>query len=124
MDASVLIALLSPTDAHAEVAVDMVLAHEQVLAHRITLAETLVRPARRGQARAVMDLLRGLAVTCSAADDEESLVLADIRARTSLRMPDCCVLQAAHTHDCPVATFDRTLASAALDLGIPVLSAV
>lgn len=46
---------------------------------------------------------------------------ATLRATTSLRLPDCCVLDTALTSAVPLATFDAALAQAARRLGVTVL---
>ena len=46
--------------------------------------------------------------------------LATLRARTGLRLPDCCVLLAAESERAAIATFDEQLASTATGLGLEV----
>lgn len=123
LDASVLIALIGPLDAHHADARRLVRMGAQsgpLLAHRITLAESAVGAARSGRA----DLLRtsysrlGIAVVDS--DDEEPWRLAQLRADTALSMPDCCVLDAAIRHRAGLGTFDQRLAAVAAGYGVRV----
>ena len=51
---------------------------------------------------------------------EQPLTLAKLRAGTSLRLPDCCVLAAAMETGAALATFDATLAKVAAEHGITV----
>ncbi|MGH9122899.1 MAG: PIN domain-containing protein [Acidimicrobiales bacterium] len=47
--------------------------------------------------------------------------MAELRASTGLKLPDCCVLDVAIHHQASLATFDTTLASAARHRGVAVL---
>jgi predicted nucleic acid-binding protein len=49
--------------------------------------------------------------------------LAELRVRTGLKLPDCCVLDVALQHRAAVATFDDRLARVARDLGLDVVGA-
>lgn len=51
---------------------------------------------------------------------EQPLALAKLRASTSLKLPDCCVLVAAIETGATLATFDATLAKAASEHGVTV----
>ena len=120
LDASVLIAHLDERDAQHERAVERLLELvEQPLAcSTITLAEVLVGPARHGRlevAREAIDEIGVVEITL-AADAPERLAL--LRAETSLKLPDCCVLMAAQdARAARVLTFDDRLARAAMQLG-------
>ncbi len=65
--------------------------------------------------------LGALGVQPASRDDGEPLRLATLRVSTGLRLPDCCVLDAAQTNAARLATFDAALGKAARRLGIPVL---
>jgi predicted nucleic acid-binding protein len=120
LDASVLIAHLDERDAQHERAVERLLELvEQPLAcSTITLAEVLVGPARHGRlevAREAIDAIGVVEITL-AADAPERLAL--LRAQTSLKLPDCCVLMAAQdARAARVLTFDDRLPRAAMHLG-------
>jgi predicted nucleic acid-binding protein len=120
LDASVLIAHLDERDAQHERAVERLLELvEQPLAcGTITLAEVLVGPAQHGRlevAREAIDEISVIEIT-PAADAAERLAL--LRAETSLKLPDCCVLLAAQdARAAGVLTFDDRLARAAMHLG-------
>lgn len=120
LDASVLIALLDVSDEHHEQAVRL-LAHAEdpeLGASVITLAELMVSPARNGrleEARAAIDRLGIRAITPSLESPQR---LADLRAKTRLKMRDCCVLDAAEQSNGSVATFDQSLAKTARELGL------
>ncbi len=122
LDASVLIAHLNPADGHHEAATDILLRGEpgQMLVHTVTLAEVLVGGVRTGQGASMLADLRATGVTVAPQDDGESLRLAEARARTGLKMPDCCVLDVAIHHQASLATFDEALAAAARRRGVAV----
>lgn len=113
LDAAVLIAFLDEGDAHHEAAVAVLAAAaeaEQDLGIRtINLAEVLVVPARDGWLRDATDALARLGVVEIAPSEGSAVVLAHLQARTRLKMPDCCVLEAAMAHQGQVATFDVAL---------------
>ena len=86
----------------------------------ITLAEVLVGPARAGrigQAAVALDQLRVCPV---ALPQDAPFRLATLRAATTLKMPDCCVLLAADQVADAIATFDDRLATAAREHGLAV----
>jgi predicted nucleic acid-binding protein len=109
VDASVLIAFLDPNDAHHSVAVQILEdASPPLLVHPITAAEVLVAPVRNDVADAVWADLMAIGVEI---DDTpiDPLLLARLRVKTGCKMPDCCVLATAATHNTAVATFDAQL---------------
>lgn len=121
LDASVLIAYLDADDAHHGAA-QVLLAEaieEECGANPLTLAEVLVVPARLGRLEAAQLVLDELEVSELAFPPDTAVRLAQLRAETGLRMPDCCVLLSAETTAATeataatVATFDDRLAAAA-----------
>lgn len=120
LDASVLIGFLDSADVHHARARELLLAHadELLAASAVTLAEVLVGPVRLGRSTQVLEALRELEIASVPLADAE-LDLAELRASTGLRMPDCCVLLAARTLGGPVATFDADLHDAAAQIGVP-----
>ena len=122
LDASVLIAHLNPADAHHVDATGILLIAPpgSLLVHSMTLAEVLVGGARIGRgAQMQADLLAtGIQITPHVQD--EPLRLAELRAKTGLKLPDCCVLDAAISNGASLATFDQALAAAAVRHGISV----
>jgi predicted nucleic acid-binding protein len=120
LDANVLIAHLDERDAQHERAVERLLelAEQPLACSTITLAEVLVGPARHGRldvARAAIAEIGVIEITL-AVDAAERL--ASLRAETSLKLPDCCVLIAAQDATAAgVLTFDDRLARAAMQLG-------
>lgn len=122
LDASVLIAHLNPTDQHHQAATAILLAGTpgQMLVHTVTMAEVLVGGVRIGQGAAMLDDLQAAGITVAPHDDGEPLRLAELRATTGLKLPDCCVLDIAIHHQAHLATFDNALAAAARQRGVPV----
>lgn len=120
LDASVLIAHLDGGDRHHADARSLLEANSQepLGASPITLAETLVSPARAGRLADADTALQRLGVDELALSNNAPRRLAQLRTDTGLKMPDCCVLLAAQDHDARVASFDTGLLKAARKLGL------
>jgi len=109
VDASVLIAYLDRADAHHARAVELLAdAEPPLLVHPITLAEVLMAPTRAGSADRAWTVLQTIGVKVHDRP-VDPLQLAERRVESGLRLPDCCVLQAAADARCRVATFDERL---------------
>ncbi|GAA5152190.1 hypothetical protein GCM10023321_20480 [Pseudonocardia eucalypti] len=127
LDAAVVIAYLEGSDdAHHAAAVAVVDAHigdETLGVSALNLAELLVRPVRRGNSEHALNLVLGnLDVTIVPILGSDALRLAEIRASTGLKLPDCCVLLAAErTGAGAIVTFDDRLRDAARGHGLIVL---
>jgi predicted nucleic acid-binding protein len=124
LDASVMIAVLDPLDAHFESARRLFVANttERLAAHRLTVAESLVLATRVKRGPAAASALAALGVGYFDEPDDP-MTLAELRATTGLRMPDCCVLHAALRERAKLATFDARLAAAASSVGVPLVTA-
>lgn len=123
LDASALIAHLDGHDTHHDRVEALLLEHDDAAlsASVVTLAETLVGPARAGLLERAQSALATLAVQPIGLDLVASAELARIRAETGLRMPDCCVLHAAEAVGAElVVTFDDRLARALAARGLGV----
>jgi predicted nucleic acid-binding protein len=120
LDASVLIAHFRRSDAHHEAATALLqAAGDQPLgASTVTLAEFLVGPTKTGMLDDAMRGLERLGIRELPLSDGAAVALAELRAQTGLKLPDCCVLHAARSADGSVATFDEQLAAAAATLGL------
>lgn len=120
LDASVLIAHLDADDAHHDRATGLLLglADESLCMSALTLAEVLAGPARTGSLERAEAAIREIGVVAVPIEAEAATRLAQLRAETQLRMPDCCVLLAAETADACIATFDDRLAAAAQAAGV------
>lgn len=120
LDASVVIAFLA-ADSHGPAARAFFAQtlDDDLRMNELTLAETLVGPARAGRTDVALAHLRRLRIGTVSLTDP--VTLARLRADTSLRMPDAVVLHCALTHGAALATFDRTLAARAAELGVVVL---
>lgn len=123
LDASVLIAHLSPIDSHHAAATTILLdaTPGSALVHTITMAEVLVGGVRVGRGAALRDDLRAAGVDVAPHDVDEPLRPAELRSSTGLKLPDCCALDVAVHYEGSLATFDAALASAARHRGVAVL---
>jgi len=119
LDAGVVIAVLSPGDAHHDRARRLLAEHPgPFLMHSLTVAETLIAAARVGREAELWGALRGLGVDVAQTPSDEPLVLARLRATHALKMPDTCVLAAAVHARAPVATFDARLGAVAESMSL------
>jgi predicted nucleic acid-binding protein len=120
LDASVLIGHLDNNDPHHSRAVSLLEAtNGQLLgASTITLAETLVAPARAGRLADAQAALSRLGVRELVLGDEASSRLARLRADLGVKLPDCCVLLVAQEHSGVVASFDTGVIKASRKLGL------
>jgi predicted nucleic acid-binding protein len=111
LDASVLIAHFYAKDAHHERADRLLaeVARNELAASPLTLAEVLVGPIRTGLLGQAQAALRKLGVRSVSLPDDAHVRLAELRATTNLRLPDCCVLLAAEQEGAALATFDERL---------------
>lgn len=123
LDASVLIAYLDSEDnQHARA--ETLLAQEiddDFAANTVTLAEVLVMPARQQRLDAAREALEDLSVNELTFPAGSAVKLADLRASTNLKMPDCCVLLAAENVQARVASFDDRLRTAAASRNLVVV---
>ena len=123
LDASVLIAYLDGEDDHhaaAEALLTQAI-EDDLAANSLTLAEVLVVPARDGRLDLVLAALRELEIQELPFPADTAVRLAQLRATTGLKMPDCCVLLAAEDAAASVASFDERLAQTAEKRDLPVL---
>ena len=123
LDASVLIAYLDSDDNH-HVAAEALLVgaiDDDLGANPLTLAEVLVVPARDGRLESAHTVLRELEVDELPFPRDTAVRLAQLRASTGLKMPDCCVLLAAEDAGAAVASFDDRLARTAEDRNLTIL---
>lgn len=120
LDASVLIGHLDDNDPHHAKAVGLLLATDGLMlgASAITLAETLVAPARRGRISDAKAALSRLGVRELALGSETPLRLARLRADLGVKLPDCCVLLAAQEHGAAIGSFDTGVIKAAHRIGL------
>ena len=85
----------------------------------ITLAEVLVGPARRDRLDAALAAVAALEVEEIPLGEDAPVRLAALRAKSGLKMPDCCVLLAAQDAAAEaVLTFDDALGREVERLGL------
>lgn len=118
LDATVLIAHLAGDDVHADRALAILDTEEELAIHPLTLAECLVGPARVHRDDEALEAIDRLGIEQLPFDTQQPLALARLRASTSLKLPDCCVLAAAIEAGARLATFDDKLARIARERGV------
>ncbi|MCE7480716.1 MULTISPECIES: type II toxin-antitoxin system VapC family toxin [Microbacterium] len=123
LDASVMIAHLLEGDAHATATMELLDTEEELAMHQISIAESLVGPAKRNVIDVAERAIGTLGVERLQAPIDEPRRLALLRAETGLKMPDCCVLAGAESNGATLATFDRRLADVARERGVEVVGA-
>jgi predicted nucleic acid-binding protein len=124
LDASVLLALINSKDKHNLLARALTQSYMRpYLVHEINLAEVLVHAAHLGKQEVILNRLRLVMSVAGSSGEAGALRLAQLRATTSLRLPDCCALDAAREAGVALATFDRKLAEKARALGLEVVPA-
>lgn len=124
LDASVLIAYLDGDDAHHRTAMTLLAStvDDHLGVGVLTLAEVLVQPARDGRIQTVQDLLHDLEIAELPFPPGAAVRLAQLRADTGLKLPDCAVLLAAEAAGARLASFDDRLLEQARLRGVPGLS--
>ena len=80
-----------------------------LIAHPLTIAESAVGAAEHGRLQQVRDAFAGLGLATGPGDPDQPWRLAELRARTRLALPDCCVLDVALESQGALATFDVRL---------------
>jgi predicted nucleic acid-binding protein len=125
LDASVVIAALYSSDPHHPTASALLEANaaQGFAVHPMTLAEVLVGGARVGRLNQLRRKIYNMGIEVFAPDSDEPLLLAEIRANTALKLPDCCVLATALSLSSPLITFDSRLRAAAAAQSIVVVEA-
>lgn len=124
LDASVLIAYLDGRDEHHGRA-EALLSREiddDFAASCVTLAETLVAPAWSGRLDTARETLRALEIRELPLPAGASVMLAELRAHTNLKMRDCSVLLAAAEADARIASFDDRRLTVAASRGLITIS--
>jgi predicted nucleic acid-binding protein len=101
----------------------LLLAHQadEFAASVISLAEIYVGAARANRVADVERAIARLGVAAVPLPGTAGRRLAEIRATTNLKLPDCCVIHAAEQHHAAVATFDSALADQARRLNISTI---
>lgn len=124
IDADVLIGYLDSDDVHHDSA--MALLEREIdddfVASSLTLAEVLVGPTRARRVVDAVGALRDLEVSEQPLPADAAVKLAELRATTGLRMPDCCVLLATRELQARVASWDVRLKNAAMKMGLEVVT--
>lgn len=123
LDASVMIAHLLKGDPHAAAALDILDTEDELVMHPLTIAESLVGPAKQNVVELAERAIDTLGVGRFHPADDESRRIALVRAATSVKLPDCIVLATAERLSATLATFDRRLADVARERGVNVVGA-
>ena len=120
LDASVLISYWGTPDTHSDDAFAILDTEQGLVIHPVTLAESLVGLVRIGREGEALEELLRLGVERHSPMTEEPVEIARLRASTSVKTPDCCVLVTAVALDATLATVDRRLAEVARSRGVAV----
>ncbi len=115
LDASVVIAHLSPHDPHHKAAGEYLRGSsaEDLVIHSLNLAEVLVGGVKAGRGQEMLADLEAIGLRVADRPNGEPLRLANLRASSGLKLPDCCALDTALSTASTLATFDDDLAKAA-----------
>ena len=124
LDASALIALVSSRDPHHKWALEMFsdTASFDLQMTALSQAEALVHPARNGKLDKFLKTFSALELVVTSFDSSDASKLATLRATTTLKMPDACVLHQAMKVKGYIATTDNQLAQVAKSKGVGVFS--
>jgi predicted nucleic acid-binding protein len=122
LDAGALIALHDDSDQHHSWALKMFIdtVDAELQMSVLTFAEVLVHPTKAGNQAQFQASIRSLKIQVEALTEEQSPGLAELRAKTGLKMPDAVVLSLALSSNAEIATTDKTLASKAREYGLGV----
>lgn len=127
LDAGVLIALFNAKDAHHEAAIKLLDAatrrDDLLYMNPLNQAEVLVGAAQQGNEEIYYEKIVNIGISILASPADAGVWLAQLRARTGLKLPDCAVILTAQQSGSKIATFDYRLAKEARSLGITVLPA-
>lgn len=125
LDACVLIAHFDANDTHHDRATRLLAATagQPLAANTLTVAEVLVGPTRAGRGRQAQEALDRLGVAALELPADAAVELAELRATTGLKMPDCCVLwTAVHHQSAMLVSFNQQLTRVAERRGVPIRS--
>ena len=88
----------------------------------LSQAEALVHPARNGKLDKILKTFSALGLVVTPIEGSDASKLATLRATTTLKMPDACVLHQAMKVKGSIATTDNQLAQTAKSKGVGVFS--
>lgn len=120
LDAGALIALLSEKDEHHLWAMRMFFetCEYELQMSVLTFSEVLVHPQREGVAKKFLNNINGLGLQIKAFAAQSAVEIAELRAKTALKMPDVVVLHQAMESNARLATTDSALAQRAKKQGL------
>jgi predicted nucleic acid-binding protein len=119
LDACVLIAFADTADAHHAAATAILASSETLAVSSLTGAEVMVHPPAEAEA-AWLRVFGDFGIKIFPLAERDMPILADVRRRTRLKMPDAIVVFLARREGAAVASFDDRLLRAARSLGLPV----
>ncbi|MDR0366403.1 MAG: PIN domain-containing protein [Bifidobacteriaceae bacterium] len=122
VDANVLIAFLEHGHVHGEAALDILDTEDELMIHPLTLAECAVGAGKAGVEDELRAAISRIGIQVWEPDSEHPYRLGAARAASALKIPDCCVLDAADHLSATLATFDTALATASKSKGLTVLT--
>jgi predicted nucleic acid-binding protein len=122
LDASTVIALYDSKDKNHSWALELfreTISFDLVMPS-LTYAEVLVHPIRSRKQKSFEKGIAGLGIRIHGLEASEATCLAQIRAKTNLKMPDAIVLFTALEAKAAIATTDKSLALSARKLSVGV----
>jgi predicted nucleic acid-binding protein len=124
LDANVMIGVFYPSDAHHDKAAALLERHAAhgFIVHPITLAESLVGAAKVGRLNQVRRQIQNMGIDVFVPDDDEPVLIAELRSNTGLKLPDCCVLAASLGLSAPLLSFDDKLIDCARGQSIDLIT--
>lgn len=122
LDAGVVIGLYNDKDLHHKWAVDFMFQTTSATLHisALNYAEIAVAPLKNNLVKPFFKGIEGLELEISPIKAQDTWQLTQLRAETGLRMTDVCPILVSKKMGLPLATTDKSVAKAALAMGIEV----
>jgi toxin FitB len=118
LDANIIVGYLDADDAHHADARDIVAGADELAASVLTIGEACVDAVRTGRLQELLAALAAIELRTAELSAEAAPTLAELRAQTTLKMPDVCVLYAAMALGADaIGTRDRQLRRVARERG-------
>lgn len=118
LDANIIVGYLDADDVHHADAREIVTGADELAASVLTIGEASVDAVRKGRLQELLAALAAIELRTAELTADAAPTLAQLRAQTTLKMPDVCVLCAAMTLGADaIGTRDRQLRRVARERG-------